>query len=819
MRYCSRCLQGLSDDDPAACPGSRCGAARPGGGWPETLKEGERVDGRFVVEGILGWGGAGVTYLAQDLQEGDAVALKVLHADRRRGPLVRRFLIEAEALQLFEHPHIVRFRALNLGREPHFYLSTAYLAGGSLETYIRDQGGLPLHAVRDVGRQVALALHAVHDAGIIHRDLKPGNVFIEDFDGPTPIIKLGDFGIARMWRPFAPSPSITRTGAFVGTPEYAAPEQLRGEKAISSAADAWALGALLHFLAAGRHLVGRAEVRNWEEFKRGVVGAKDRLRLAVLLDEDADAGAAAELDTIIDRLRDERPSVRPDMAEVARLLGASAGQLRPQPIASSPTPTLLSIGEDDGWRLDVANAMFSAEEVGEGKAVEAEATPEAADGDASGDAPTSAVDRETLEAEVASSGGPTDPGGLPNLSATGPSDLPPDRHATRTPGSSFRGVAGGVRPVVEALRTEIEEDQGGSASFRPGAEGARPVVEALRTEVGDEEGEAPVFQIDAGGARPLAAALRTAVGDEGTEQGTLVVGAESTGPDAAAVRAGGGPVRVALDPSAERPSSTTPSDEDFGTDEQRWTRPSGNRRGLWMAVAAAAAVLAAAALLLRSEPPAGPGPAAGDVAAPQAPGSYRRVAFEPGPTPSAAPTPAPVEATPVTRPANEEGRKTSRPKTEPRKSRSRPEPAAPAGSKKKPRPAEKESSRKEGRSNGGSGSRPASTPGEARIIPVRDTSAPANASPGGPVDSWATNPEDRRPLAEVLGRAGVPGAQAHWAQVAAAIDEAGVNPGGEGETELERQARLLAGAVATEAVSKPGPGPKQASTTDPLRAP
>lgn len=717
MRYCSRCLK-CFETDPASCPSERCRAARPATGWPHYLEPGATVDGRFRLDEtttVLGAGGAGITYLAEDRKEGGLVALKVLHGDRRRGALAQRFLVEADALQLFEHPHIVSFRALNLVREPYFYLATRYLPGGALEEFVRSQGPLSPSLVCVVGRQIALALHAVHDAGIIHRDLKPGNVFIEDVVAGRPIVRLGDFGIARMWRPSGPSPAITRTGAFVGTPEYAAPEQLRGEKVISSAVDAYALGALLHFLALGRHLVGRAEVANWDEFKQGVGRPGDRPRLASLLDDiDDDAERVALLDTIIDQLRDPSPHVRPDMAEVARAFGADADELRKAVRGLSPQATLYSIGHDDGWDVEGARSMFAAEEVGD-------------------------------EVPVA-----------PLSAAPGPEILGPGGVSSETDEGEDGGRTDEADDGRSAGEAEDEPSDKGS-SFQGGEEVARPVAAALRTapelattlgERGEDAGKQGLRGGSRGGGEPVRDVAQGMAG-------------RSAAP-AAAQRGASSPAPVELSPRDERgelDADDEAADEILGAARSP-SRGISPQVGVYVAVLLVVLV-GLVNLLLRE-------PAASVAAPPNQRGQYEvaRPTEAParGPvTPALAP-PEPTPVIPAVAPALSTTPTPNLEKSEPTKERRRPERTkAPPKSRTKKgedgKPAKKPTREQSRTPTGGS----------------RTVAGTKAQPPAGPVERWSRDPTDKRSMKEVTDRAtaeeGIAQQSARAASLGAASDE------------------------------------------------
>lgn|GEM_PF-2154139 len=364
-RYCSRCLQTIGAPDPECCGAAACRSPRPARGWPSFLPLDEVIDERFHVREILGAGGAGISYRCIDTLDDSDVALKVLHDDRRHGVLANRLAIEGELLELLDHPHIVGFRGLRIVGDGPVYLATEYMPGGSLEGRLRRGGALVAQTVTRIGRQIALALDFIHSQGIVHRDLKPGNVLIEVADEATLSVRLGDFGIARVFRgqsmagPFG----LTRTGVFIGTPEYAAPEQIRGEKGVGPAADAFALGAMLHYAASMQPLLKRSEITDWTEFRKRVRDPADRARLVDVVDVGLMVGRRdqlALLDDIIDSLLHPEADQRVSLADAALRLGAEESQLTPRDVMPLAPRSLVS-GLEDQWFSDEVDALVPAE--------------------------------------------------------------------------------------------------------------------------------------------------------------------------------------------------------------------------------------------------------------------------------------------------------------------------------------------------------------------------------------------------------------------------------------------------------------------------
>jgi len=254
-RYCATCLTTFFED-PERCTNMTCGAARPGGGWGVLLGPGDLLDRHYLVERVLAVGGAGLTYLARESDGennavGPPVAIKVLYTARDTGPFLRRLSNEAQILQELSHPHIVHCLGFvhRAGHEP--YLVTRFEEGGSLQQHVERVGPLPSHVAVAILRQVLLALDVAHQRAVVHRDLKPDNVLLDRRCGAdeVPHVRVADFGIAKVHGGL--TDRITKLGSFVGTPEYAAPEQFEGLPP-TPATDLFAAGGLLWFLLSGK---------------------------------------------------------------------------------------------------------------------------------------------------------------------------------------------------------------------------------------------------------------------------------------------------------------------------------------------------------------------------------------------------------------------------------------------------------------------------------------------------------------------------------------------------------------------------------------
>src|SRR5437763_2703068 len=209
--------------------------------------------GHYEVLSLLGRGGMGEVFLAQDTSLGRKVALKLLRSDFTRiEERLRRFQQEARAASALNHPNILTIYEIGHDGSLHF-MATEYVEGETLRQHL-SRARLTMGQTLDVAVQVASALAAAHQAGIIHRDIKPENTMVRS-DGN---VKVLDFGLAKLTEPktidtAAPTlPQVeTAPGVVMGTFSYMSPEQARG-LAVDARTDIWSLGVMIYEMAAGR---------------------------------------------------------------------------------------------------------------------------------------------------------------------------------------------------------------------------------------------------------------------------------------------------------------------------------------------------------------------------------------------------------------------------------------------------------------------------------------------------------------------------------------------------------------------------------------
>jgi eukaryotic-like serine/threonine-protein kinase len=217
----------------------------PQGSSPSSIEAGQVLAGRYRIQRLLGRGGMGAVYLADDEVLHELVALKVISSafSADEAAMAARFRREASAARKVSSPSVIRIHDLGEARPGLLYLSMEYFQGRTLTELMAQRGVVPMKDVIDILQQVCSGLEAAHLAGVIHRDLKPGNVLV----GERGAIKIIDFGLATT----LVGDHLTATGAILGTPHYMAPEQVRG-KAVDVRTDIYSLGAMAYHLVTGR---------------------------------------------------------------------------------------------------------------------------------------------------------------------------------------------------------------------------------------------------------------------------------------------------------------------------------------------------------------------------------------------------------------------------------------------------------------------------------------------------------------------------------------------------------------------------------------
>lgn len=210
------------------------------------------VNHKYRILRELGQGGMGTVYTAEDVGTGQTVALKLIDHRllEKSADSVRRFHRESLAASAIKSDHIVRI--LDSGSDEnqrHPYIAMELLEGEDLQQIIDRVGPLPPETVLLIGIQALRGLQAAHSARIIHRDIKPSNLFLARQPDGTRVVKLLDFGIAKMQSDPAKamqSAGMTATGELLGSPLYMSPEQVMSTKDVDARTDLWSLGSVLY---------------------------------------------------------------------------------------------------------------------------------------------------------------------------------------------------------------------------------------------------------------------------------------------------------------------------------------------------------------------------------------------------------------------------------------------------------------------------------------------------------------------------------------------------------------------------------------------
>ncbi|MDX1984950.1 MAG: protein kinase [Bryobacteraceae bacterium] len=317
-----------------------------GGSLAVRPEAGTWLAGRFELLRLLGEGGMGQVWAARDHRLNDDVAIKTIHP-RIAGDkgAIERFKRELQLARRVAHANVCRLYELfeeKLAGAPLWFLTMELLAGETLAARLDRGGRIEPSVALDWTGQLCAAVSAAHSAGIVHRDLKPGNIMlVPDAAGQLrPVIM--DFGLARVTVSNGPVNSVTASGLLVGTPEYMAPEQIRGD-AITAAADLYALGLILYEMLNGaRPFSGKNTLDSW---MRRIREGPPALGRAV-------PGLPRHIDAVIARCLEFEPRNRfASAAELAAAIEDAPGwpSRLSQPLATAAAVAAMLIGVWVGW--------------------------------------------------------------------------------------------------------------------------------------------------------------------------------------------------------------------------------------------------------------------------------------------------------------------------------------------------------------------------------------------------------------------------------------------------------------------------------------
>ncbi|MEV6247351.1 protein kinase [Streptomyces sp. NPDC051742] len=357
------------------------------------------IDGRFELVERLGGGGMGTVWRARDLVLHRDVALKEVrppdpalaeHDVEGARTLRARVLREARALARIDHPNVVTIHHIvDAGEGTYPWLVMELVTGGSLQDRL-DRGTMTPVDAAGLGRELLSALRAAHARDIEHRDVKPPNVLLRPDGRPV----LTDFGIAAIRE----STVLTASGSIIGSPDYMAPERIRGVGS-GPAADLWSLGMLLYVAVEGHHPLRRENTL--------------ATLAAVLSDDVPPPRRAGALTGVLTRLLVRDPAERPDAEELDRALAAvtATGPAGPPAPREDAGPVA---GEDEATSFRLAppsaSASTATSDAASSEASSSDAAPSDASSDAASPVPSAAVPSAAVAATAPSVASP--PGGL-----------------------------------------------------------------------------------------------------------------------------------------------------------------------------------------------------------------------------------------------------------------------------------------------------------------------------------------------------------------------------------------------------------------------
>lgn len=294
---------------------------------------GDVIGGKYRIVRMIGDGGMGTVYEAHHELLDTQVALKFLHAELAKRPgLGSRFLQEARVSARIHSVHVTHVTDVDQTADGSPYLVMELLHGESLQTALDRRNKLPVEQAIDFSLQILSGLESAHHIGVVHRDLKPDNVFIVPATG-GPLLKLIDFGIAKLRAATEFQKGLTRAGVVMGTPEYMAPEQLFAANDVDHRADLYSLGVILFEMLSGRRPADGDDVE--AIIAQVVSGNVKRLRE---LEPNLPPGLVAVVDRALMPDRDQRFASALDMrlalapfAGALSQAGMMAAQLAPVP--------------------------------------------------------------------------------------------------------------------------------------------------------------------------------------------------------------------------------------------------------------------------------------------------------------------------------------------------------------------------------------------------------------------------------------------------------------------------------------------------------
>ena len=207
---------------------------------------------RFEIKEEIGKGGFSTVYLANQISLNREVAIKILHSDFANNPIkTRRFQNEAEAISCLSHPNIAGVHDYGVLPEGQPYLVMEYARGKTISELVKEKGLFHSQTAVPLFIQACDGMAQAHSKGLVHRDIKPSNIILVEGDDGNLIVKILDFGLAKMITGDDDVEDLTRTGEVLGTPAYMSPEQCRGEM-VDKRTDIYSFGCVMYMMLSGK---------------------------------------------------------------------------------------------------------------------------------------------------------------------------------------------------------------------------------------------------------------------------------------------------------------------------------------------------------------------------------------------------------------------------------------------------------------------------------------------------------------------------------------------------------------------------------------
>jgi eukaryotic-like serine/threonine-protein kinase len=310
----------ISPDDMEESVQSRPPPRRPGSAARQDPRVGTTLDGRFRINRMIARGGMGKIYEAEQIQLGRRIALKVMdlgYAEELDPDFQKRFFLEASTCAALSHPNTIRIFDYGHSDDETYYIAMEFIVGMTLLEAIDQAAPLEPLRVIHIARQICASLAEAHGQGVIHRDLKPSNVLLTRHGEHQDFVKVLDFGLVKLVREDAEE--MTKSGLFLGSPNYMSPEQIRSNT-IDQRADLYSLGVILYMCITGK-----------SPFKRN---SSVNVLLAQLEDDPPPfevPGVPASLEWVVMTCLEKDPNARfASVQELNKALKACDAELRGQ---------------------------------------------------------------------------------------------------------------------------------------------------------------------------------------------------------------------------------------------------------------------------------------------------------------------------------------------------------------------------------------------------------------------------------------------------------------------------------------------------------